>query len=271
MAAAQYADLCDLASVGLTQSALQKFLTFSQPIHVGTDTGTVVATCPTGAPNPLATLNLVVSIVASGGLGAGTFQWSTNGGLTSSGTITIPASGVYVIPGNGVQLAFAGHFTAAETYSTTILAGQITQALVTASSVVNSYLQPKFASLLVPDGQGNQALATWGADIRRATAKIAAWDLLSGGVGYNPQIGSDRVVREGYDDILGRPGQSGWLRMVAQGQIQPDGLVPGANPSTPNVATNQPTYPSTGNPTRGWVPGSGNGGFGSPGGGYGPW
>lgn len=60
----------------------------------------------TGSGVSTLTATLVVRVIASGGLGVGTFQYSTDGGVTFSGTLTIPAGGTYTVPSSGVTLAF---------------------------------------------------------------------------------------------------------------------------------------------------------------------
>jgi hypothetical protein len=57
-----------------------------------------------------------VKIVTSGALGAGAFRYSLDGGTNYSGSIILPSAGIYVIPGTGVVLTFAGTFTAGDTY-----------------------------------------------------------------------------------------------------------------------------------------------------------
>lgn len=65
-----------------------------------------------------------IKIIATGGLGSGTFQYSTDGGGTYSATTTIPANGSYVVGATGVSVLFeAGptgstdHFVAGDLYS----------------------------------------------------------------------------------------------------------------------------------------------------------
>jgi hypothetical protein len=62
----------------------------------------------------------VVTVVAGGVLGTGTFTYSLDGGKTTSPILTIPSGGTYLIPGTGITATFeAGTYVAAETYSFT--------------------------------------------------------------------------------------------------------------------------------------------------------
>ena len=86
------------------------------------------------------------------------------------------------------------------------------------------------ASDMIDSALGNIAglpLTVWGADIRRAAAIIAAYDVLTAR-GVNPDV--DAGVRERYLDIVGRPGMSGWLGQVANGKLTPPGIID----ATPN-------------------------------------
>jgi hypothetical protein len=69
--------------------------------RVGSSTGTVA---PSGTPND--SYEVQVGISATGGLGAGEFQYSLDDGRTFSAALTIPAGGVFVIPGTGLTLTF---------------------------------------------------------------------------------------------------------------------------------------------------------------------
>lgn len=64
--------------------------------------GTVTAT---GSPS--SSFAVVVKIIAAGDLGTGTFQVSTDGGVTFSSTTTIPSNGIYALAGIGCSLFFA--------------------------------------------------------------------------------------------------------------------------------------------------------------------
>jgi phage gp36-like protein len=92
-------------------------------------------------------------------------------------------------------------------------------ALLTASTMINGYLRGAFTLPLI----------AWGADLTRACAIIAAYDLLSA-KGFNPEQGSgDENVRKRFEDILA------WLKLVAAGTVVPYGIedsTPGILPST---------------------------------------
>ncbi len=62
----------------------------------------------------------VVTVVAGGALGVGTFKYTLDGGKTESETRTIPSGGTFTIPDTGVEITFpAGTYVAGETYSWT--------------------------------------------------------------------------------------------------------------------------------------------------------
>ena len=83
-----------------------------------------------------------------------------------------------------------------------------TIALQTATDLVNGYL----ARFRLP-------LMAIGMDLTRATAIIAAYDLLSA-KGLNPdQSASDKNVLDRYRDTLA------WLKLVAQGTVVPTGIL----------------------------------------------
>jgi hypothetical protein len=58
-------------------------------------------------------------------------------------------------------------------------------------------------------------------EIIQATCVVAAYDLLSVR-GFDANSPTDAAVRERYDDLTGRPGQTGWLDKVAQGRVTLD-------------------------------------------------
>lgn len=84
------------------------FSTVTKTGVAGAGTCTPSGRCHTG-------LYCVVKIMASGGLGVGTFQFSTDGGKTYTATATIPGGGVYT-DASGVVVTFAGAFGATDTY-----------------------------------------------------------------------------------------------------------------------------------------------------------
>lgn len=71
----------------------------------------------------LASAELVIQIVSSGGLNEGTYQLSTDGGDNFERTRTIPYDGLAELPGFGVRISFpAGNYTAGTTYECRVLA-----------------------------------------------------------------------------------------------------------------------------------------------------
>jgi hypothetical protein len=71
------------------------------PTRIGTSTGTI-----TVAGTAADSYAVKVKIIASGTLGAGTFQYSLDGGRTYSPTITIPSGGTYALASTGLTLTF---------------------------------------------------------------------------------------------------------------------------------------------------------------------
>lgn len=70
----------------------------------------------TQASSTLDGYDLLVTIDTAGGLGAGTFTWSVDGGADTSDPTLIPAGGIFVIPGTGLVLTFSGSFVLGDTY-----------------------------------------------------------------------------------------------------------------------------------------------------------
>jgi hypothetical protein len=80
----------------------------------------------TRASSPIDAYSVLVDIETSGGLGAGAFTYSIDGGNNISSVIAIPGSGIYPIPGTGVILTFAGTFVAEDTYAFSTVAASYT-------------------------------------------------------------------------------------------------------------------------------------------------
>lgn len=88
-----------------------------------TRTGTGTATLLAGSTHsPVDAYDLIVKIATTGGLGAGAFQYSLDGGNNYSGTIAVPSGGAYPIPGTGIVLTFSGTFTQGDLYEGTATA-----------------------------------------------------------------------------------------------------------------------------------------------------
>lgn len=79
----------------------------------GTGTGNLTIT---GAPNNA--FDVIVKITEAGGLNAGAFNYSINGGLTTSDEITIPLLGKYLIPDTGLTLVFTEGATSVASFAT---------------------------------------------------------------------------------------------------------------------------------------------------------
>lgn len=90
-----------------------------------------------------------------------------------------------------------------------IAAGDITAALDAASSLADSYLGAQYTLPLV----------SWGDDLRRAVCMIAAYDVIAGNRGFNPENGDDTNLRLRYQDALD------WLKRLADGSVVPGGVV----------------------------------------------
>lgn len=69
----------------------------------------------------------------------------------------------------------------------------IVAALVSASSVADGYLSGPYGDTL--------PLTTWPESLRRCVARIAAWDLVSGPIGFNPD-GTHEVFLENYKQAM---------------------------------------------------------------------
>jgi len=70
-------------------------------VAAGSSTGTV-----TVAQAPYDAYEVIATIVTTGGLGAATFTYSLDDGRTVSPVLTVPAGGVYSIPGTNLQITF---------------------------------------------------------------------------------------------------------------------------------------------------------------------
>ncbi len=90
-----------------------------------------------------------------------------------------------------------------------ISTADIVAALDAASSLAGSYLSAQFTLPLL----------SWGDDLRRCVCMIAAYDLIGGNRGFNPEQGADVTLRLRYEDAIK------WLERVAAGTIVPTGIV----------------------------------------------
>lgn len=103
-------------------------------------------------------------------------------------------------------------------------------AINAASSVADGYLRSRFQLPLT---------GTPTTDLTRAVCAIAVFDLLTTG-GFNPEVGSDDVLRTRYKDAIS------WLRDIADGRVTPllsDSSASSPTPRAPLVLSQ---------PSRGW-------------------
>src|ERR1700674_1518279 len=70
-------------------------------VKTGTGTGQVTA-----SGQGTGTFSVVVKIVTAGELGSGVFQYSTDGGVTYSGNVTIPSGATYSVGATGAVVTF---------------------------------------------------------------------------------------------------------------------------------------------------------------------
>lgn len=121
--------------------------------------------------NPTAAYNLAFKIISSGNLGGGSFQYSTDGGVTWSATQTpIPSNGIFVVPSTGVSTAFANGPSGT---GTAFLAGDIFYIDIQKSTLAVSAWQQGSTPLTLT---GNNAAAM--EDFGRLIQKIGAGGLL---------------------------------------------------------------------------------------------
>lgn len=95
-----------------------------------------------------------------------------------------------------------------------------TAACDAATEEANSYLRGRYA---LP-------LQSWGTDITRYTAYIAAYLMMSKR-GFQPLNGADQMIRENYYRAVGAPGQpTGWFNQIQRQMVHPDVVQSGVNP-----------------------------------------
>ncbi len=112
-----------------------------------------------------------------------------------------------------------------------IASADIAAALDAASSLASGYLAAQYT---LP-------LASWGDDLRRAVCMIAAYDLIGGNRGFNPENGADVTLRLRYEDAIK------WLEKVAAGTVIPIDVVD----ATPSATEGAPLMESE--PVLGWL------------------
>lgn len=106
------------------------------------------------------------------------------------------------------------------------------KALAAASRLADSYLGSRF----------KLPLLAWEDDLRGHVCAIAAWRLLSGTRGFNPEQGSNVSIRTSYEDAID------WLKCVAKGTATPAGILASESPSEAGPAS---AFVGS-SPKRGW-------------------
>ena len=107
----------------------------------------------------------------------------------------------------------------------------LTDALQAASGRVDAALRTRRDNTQLP-------LTTYGADVRQAVCKLAAYECISVR-GYNPAAGADVSLRMRYEDA------ERWIRALAKGEIHLD-VVPAQTSASQGSAT------VISNTARGW-------------------
>lgn len=106
-------------------------------------------------------------------------------------------------------------------------------ALLAASELADSYLGSRF----------KLPISTWSSDLKRHVCAVAAWDLLAGTRGFNPEAGSNVTVRARYEDAIR------WLEQVAANRVTPAGVTDSSAPASTRGPSSAFAASST---KRGW-------------------
>lgn len=188
----ELATLADFLRLGLPPDALRLARTTQAPVtSTGAGAGLVV---PGGALDvgalAVATLSVLVEVVAGGALGTATWRWSHNDGTTWSSTVATPTAGVSVPlvhptlgTTTGLTVRFVGSQTAAATYAWT------------ARSIVDDCLRAGNDEAWRAYGDRYGALATVPADIVRDVCTIVAADVAAA-IGYRPGDGAAELLEQ---------------------------------------------------------------------------
>lgn len=96
-------------------------------------------------------------------------------------------------------------------------------ALVAASETADGYMRSQFRLPLV----------SWGADLRRHVAMLAAWDILSAQRGFNPDAAGSDIWLQRYEQAMA------WLKDVSRGVVSPNVVdsTPSRRDGAPRVST----------------------------------
>ncbi len=141
------------------------------------------------------------------------------GGTAPSFDIAVTGESVFVLasPRDRTRIGVRGGAIPNATPTDTV------EAMIAATDIALGYLGGRFA---LP-------LRAWGDDLRRACIAIADWTLLSNRGGEPDKAGGGELYRIAYEDVMGRPGQKGWLdKVAARDGIVPAGLVDSTQPTT---------------------------------------
>lgn len=87
--------------------------------------------------------------------------------------------------------------------------GDLDQLLVKASAKFNTYARGRYKvpfAVPYPD------------EVVEAVCQLAAYSVMTVR-GYDPNNEADRAVEDRYRDMVGRPGQKGWLQELASGRV----------------------------------------------------
>jgi phage gp36-like protein len=110
----------------------------------------------------------------------------------------------------------------------TVLPADKLAAIAGASALADSYLGSRFRMPLV----------SWGVDLTQAVCAIAAFELMSTQVGFNPEAGHNMVLMQRRDHALD------WLRDISHGHC-----MPAVTDSSPVTLGGSRIFS---NPMRGW-------------------
>ena len=92
--------------------------------------------------------------------------------------------------------------------------GSVDDHLTMASGVFDSYARGRYSVPLAGPGP-------YPTEVVAAVCAIAAYTIMMAR-GFDPSSGADQNIRERYTDMIGRPGQKGWLQQLAGGIVNLD-------------------------------------------------
>lgn len=247
---------------GSSMTALITPLTWGAVTFAGS--GPPTALTFSGVPFQAAPVNVQVQMLAGGALGTATFQFSTDGGFTWSGTYTTAAS--VTLEATGITIAFASAtYVSGDVYTTnytgngliyaaqvpggttggtqptwptqvgaTVLDGTVTWLCIGPNNAISIAIMAASEEANMDVGQKyGLPLSAWGYDLKRLVAKLTAYNLAQVR-GYNPAIPAEDTFRIAYEQAKKD------LRDVANGKKQLD--VVGQNSNAP-AQTNPLTGP----------------------------